>query len=83
MSGNSGARCWPLDRGEYRLGVVNVAGRADFDLREQPHAADRRAGLFRSNCLVAERRWDAARWAIKAYAWRFDGVRRQSARRER
>ena len=34
-------------------------------------------------CLVAERRWDAARWAIKAYAWRFAGVRRRSSRRAR
>lgn len=34
-----------------------------------------------ASCLVAERRWDAARWAIKAYAWQFDGVRRHSARR--
>src|SRR3954468_15749537 len=26
------------------------------------------------NCLVAERCWDQARWAIEAYAWRFDGL---------
>ena len=25
-------------------------------------------------CLVAERYWDQARWAIEAYAWRFDGL---------
>ena len=35
------------------------------------------------NCLVAERRWDAARWAIKAHAWRFEGMRRRAARRAR
>jgi hypothetical protein len=27
-------------------------------------------------CLVAERYWDQARWAIEAYAWRFDGLER-------
>src|SRR3954449_11620704 len=26
------------------------------------------------SCLVAERYWDQARWAIEAYAWRFDGL---------
>src|SRR6185503_15613894 len=24
------------------------------------------------SCLVAERSWDQVRWAIEAYAWRFD-----------
>src|SRR4051794_16346832 len=27
-------------------------------------------------CLAAERYWDQARWAIGAYAWRFDGLER-------
>ena len=31
-----------------------------------------------SNCLVAERCWDQARWAVEAYAWRFDGFDRLS-----
>jgi hypothetical protein len=29
-----------------------------------------------ANCLAAERYWDQARWAIEAYAWRFDGLER-------
>ena len=29
-----------------------------------------------ANCLVAEHCWDQARWAIEAYAWRFDGLER-------
>src|SRR3954467_10993115 len=28
------------------------------------------------SCLAAERYWDQARWAITAYAWRFDGLER-------
>src|SRR4051794_18278294 len=28
------------------------------------------------SCLAAERYWDQARWAIGAYAWRFDGLER-------
>src|SRR4051794_3911049 len=28
------------------------------------------------SCLVAEHCWDQARWAIEAYAWRFDGLER-------
>ena len=27
-------------------------------------------------CLVAERHWDQARWAIEAYAWRFEDLER-------
>src|SRR3954469_11699140 len=27
---------------------------------------------FAPNCLVAERCWDQVRWAIEAYAWRFE-----------
>jgi hypothetical protein len=27
-------------------------------------------------CLAVERYWDQARWAIMAYAWRFDGLGR-------
>src|SRR3954447_2638657 len=30
----------------------------------------------RVSCLAAERCWDQARWAITAYAWRFDGLER-------
>jgi hypothetical protein len=26
--------------------------------------------------MVAERYWDQARWAIEAYAWRFEGLER-------
>lgn len=33
----------------------------------------------RVECLVAERRWDMARWSTKADAWRFAGVRRRAA----
>ena len=29
-----------------------------------------------ASCLVAERYWDQARWAIEAYAWRFEGLER-------
>src|SRR4051812_4417257 len=29
-----------------------------------------------AQCLAAERCWDQARWAIAAYAWRFDGLER-------
>jgi hypothetical protein len=45
----------------------------DLQLTELP----RRAG--RASCLVAERYWDQARWAIEAYAWRFDGLERMPA----
>src|SRR3954452_21677403 len=31
---------------------------------------------WRPTCLVAERYWDEARWAIEAYAWRFEGLER-------
>src|SRR3954467_13875473 len=30
-------------------------------------------GTLVHTCLVAERSWDQVRWAIEAYAWRFDG----------
>jgi hypothetical protein len=30
----------------------------------------------RPSCLVAERCWDQARWAVDEYAWRFDGLER-------
>ena len=30
----------------------------------------------RPSCLVAERYWDQARWAVEEYAWRFDGLDR-------
>src|SRR4051795_322639 len=29
--------------------------------------------LLKDHCLAAERCWDQVRWAIEAYAWRFDG----------
>lgn len=29
-------------------------------------------GAVLLNCLVAERCWDQARWAVEAYAWRFE-----------
>ncbi len=35
-----------------------------------------RRGTERARCLAAERCWDQARWAIMAYAWRFDGLGR-------
>ena len=28
------------------------------------------------SCLAVGRYWDQARWAIEAYAWRFDGLGR-------
>src|SRR3954467_15358457 len=31
---------------------------------------------FLTSCLVAERYWDQARWAIEAYAWCFEGLER-------
>ncbi|TXN34517.1 hypothetical protein FV233_29695, partial [Methylobacterium sp. WL7] len=55
--------------------------------RRKPSKTRRRRKSQKRNCnascLVAERRWDAARWAIKAYAWRFAGVRRRSSRTAR
>ena len=34
--------------------------------------------LLSLNCMAAERCWDQARWAVEAYAWRFDGLERAS-----
>jgi hypothetical protein len=41
----------------------------------RPRRTERLVGLSGGlNCLDAERCWDQARWAIEAYAWRFDGL---------
>src|SRR4051794_10111436 len=50
--------------------------------------ADRRSGkesatnLKSAYCLVAERSWDQVRWAIEAYAWRFDRCAKPSQPRK-
>src|SRR3954467_6020165 len=40
--------------------------------RPQAHPVQART---RPSCLVAERCWDQVRWAIEAYAWRFESSR--------
>src|SRR3954452_12314230 len=43
--------------------LLDIHGRqVAVEHRSRPHS-----------CLAAERCWDQVRWAIEAYAWRFDG----------
>lgn len=63
----------PAVEGERILGVAGMLPVVTFN----------QTSALLTSCLVAERCWDAARWAIKAYAWRFEGVRRRATRRAR
>ncbi|HEX6014254.1 MAG TPA: hypothetical protein VFY87_21145, partial [Geminicoccaceae bacterium] len=54
----------------YQLAAVQPARRTISAL-----AGVNGAALTR-RCLAAEHCWDQARWAVEAYAWRFDGLGR-------
>jgi len=54
----------PLDPDSTLVVVLELSARSSL------------VGARVPSCLVAERYWDQARWAIEAYAWRFDGLGR-------
>src|SRR3954449_4151986 len=55
-----------------RAGVPFGSARRDHGQPRPPRASPDP----RPSCLAAGRCWDQARWAIGAYAWRFDGLAR-------
>src|SRR5205085_9474329 len=48
-------------------------GRTTLVALDRGHERVGPGGELLLSCLVAERCWDQVRWAIEAYAWRFDG----------
>jgi hypothetical protein len=65
-----------------RAGATDIQflERHDIGLGTRDHLGDPFRGepSIAANCLVAVRCWDQVRWAIGAYAWRFDGLGRAS-----
>src|SRR4051812_35713604 len=64
-------------RPRHRPGFVRGAGaHVPTSYAKSADAGPSPAPVMRASCLAAERYWDQARWAIGAYAWRFDGLER-------
>ncbi len=55
---------------ELRVVEQNIGDRTRFAARYRAILR----GEQQLSCLVARRYWDQVRWAIEAYAWRFDGL---------